>query len=98
MGAGIFRRNHLKNLSRDPIVQFERWFVAAKRCKAVEDATAMCLSTVDPRGIPEGRMVLLKGLDEHGFVFYTNLRSMKGKALQKNPQAALTFYWEPLNR
>jgi len=58
----------------------------------------MCLSTVDAQGWPEGRMVLLKGFDERGFVFYTSIKSAKGKSLAKHRRAALTFYWEPLHR
>jgi pyridoxamine 5'-phosphate oxidase len=53
---------------------------------------------LDTDGYPDGRMVLLKEFDERGFVFYTNLRSIKGKALAKTPKAALTFYWEPLKK
>jgi pyridoxamine 5'-phosphate oxidase len=82
----------------DPVEQFARWFDAAKRCQAIEDATAMCLSTVDLAGFPDGRMVLLKEFDARGFVFYTNLQSVKGRSLKKTPRAALTFYWEPLKR
>ncbi len=58
----------------------------------------MCLSTVSPDGEPDGRMLLLKGYDEHGFVFYTNFDSPKAKSLQKNPHAAMTFYWEDFRR
>lgn len=88
----------LRNLSPDPLEQFIHWFDSAKRCKAVEDATAMCVSTVDGQGRPDARMVLLKEYDERGFVFYTNLHSPKGKELDKNPQAALTFHWAPLQK
>jgi len=58
----------------------------------------MCVSTVDPKGRPDARMVLLKTYDERGFVFYTNLHSPKGKQLHHQPYAALTFYWEPLKK
>src|SRR5579864_9474514 len=85
-------------LLADPIAQFSAWFEEAKRSRAVEQANAMCLSTIDTDGFPDGRMVLLKQFDERGFVFYTNLRSVKGKALAARPKAALTFYWEPLKR
>ena len=83
---------------KNPIQQFENWFREAKRAKAIEDATAACLSTIDPAGFPDGRMVLLKGLDARGFVFYTNLQSVKGESLKKRPRAALTFHWAPLKK
>jgi len=83
---------------KDPIRQFNNWFREAKRSKAIDDATAMCLSTIDPAGSPDARMVLLKGHDERGFVFYTNLNSVKGRSLKKRPQAALTFFWPPLRK
>ncbi len=82
----------------NPVEQFKAWFEAARHTKGIEDATAACLSTVDLEGFPDGRMVLLKDFDERGFVFYTNLHSVKGQALAKTPQAALTFHWVPLER
>ncbi len=85
-------------LLRDPIRQFAVWFKAADRSRAVTYPTVMCLSTVDRRGWPEGRFVLLKDFDERGFVFYGNIRSAKGKALLASPTAALTLYWEGLKR
>ncbi len=83
---------------KDPTALFRQWFGAAKRCKTIEDATAMCLSTVDLQGFPDGRMVLLKDFDERGFTFYTNLHSVKGLSLKKTPTAALTFHWAPLKK
>jgi pyridoxamine 5'-phosphate oxidase len=85
-------------MTKDPFIQFDQWFKVAKRCSAIEDATAMCLSTINVDDFPDGRMVLLKDFDTRGFVFYTNLHSVKGRALTKTPKAALTFYWEPLRR
>ena len=85
-------------MREDPIERFRLWFRAARRCRTIEDATAACLSTMDPAGLPNGRMVLLKDFDARGFVFYTNLHSLKGKSLQKTPRAALTFYWAPLKK
>jgi pyridoxamine 5'-phosphate oxidase len=85
-------------VEKNPFVQFGQWFKAAQQNKAIEDPTAMCLSTVDLKGFPDGRMVLLKEFDEKGFVFYTNLHSVKGQSLKKTPRAALTFYWAPLKR
>jgi len=83
---------------KDPIVHFKEWFEAAKRAKTIVDATAMCVATADGQGRPDARMVLLKGYDEHGFVFYTNLHSPKGEQLHHHPYAALTFYWETLKK
>jgi len=62
------------------------------------DPTAMTLATVDTDGLPNARMVLLKGLDERGFVFYTNMDSQKGRELDAHPKAALVFHWKSLNR
>ncbi len=62
------------------------------------DPTAMTLATVDADGLPNARMVLLKGADERGFVFYTNIDSQKGRELDVHPQAALVFHWKSLNR
>ena len=85
-------------LPPDPIAQFAAWYQEAQGCKAIEQADAMCLSTIDPEGFPDGRMVLLKAVDERGFVFYTNLQSIKGRSLAAIPRAALTFHWDPLKR
>ena len=62
------------------------------------DVNAMTLATVDPDGHPSARVVLLKGVDQRGFIFYTNYRSRKGRELSANPQAALVFYWAELER
>ena len=88
----------LKSQPSDPILLFRQWFEEAKRAKTIVDATAMCLSSVDARGLPDARMVLLKHYDARGYVFYTNLRSAKGKQLEKHPQAALTFHWDALQK
>jgi pyridoxamine 5'-phosphate oxidase len=76
----------------------ERFRRLAERAARTElpEPTAVALATADARGRPSSRMVLLKGFDEHGFVFYTNLDSRKGVQLRENPRAALTFYWPPL--
>lgn len=87
-----------KDLPLDPIHQFERWFDEAKQNSLIELPEAACLSTVSPEGDPEGRMVLLKGFDTTGFVFFTNLKSPKVISLTQNPRAALTIYWEKLRR
>lgn len=79
--------------SDDPIAIFSSLFEQASRECAEPDA--MVLSTVDPDGRPSARYVLLKGVDDRGFVFYTNVESRKAKALAAHPHAALTFYWPP---
>jgi pyridoxamine 5'-phosphate oxidase len=81
----------------DPFALFAQWLEAAK-AKEINDPNAMCLSTVDAEGLPDARMVLLKGLDERGFVFYTNRQSAKGRELDAHPRAALTFHWKSLRR
>jgi pyridoxamine 5'-phosphate oxidase len=81
----------------DPLVQFERWFADA-RSAGMREPNAMTLATVDDEGQPWGRIVLLKGVDHRGFVFYTNYESQKGHQLAANPKAALVFYWPELER
>lgn len=81
----------------DPIVQFQRWFADA-RATGDPLPEAMTLATVTRTGIPSARMVLLKGVDARGFVFFTNYESQKGKDLAENPRAALVFYWGKLGR
>jgi pyridoxamine 5'-phosphate oxidase len=85
------------DLDPDPIEQVRRWLDDAVAADAVEP-TAMTLSTVDADGRPESRYVLLRGLDERGFWFFTNTESAKGRALGANPNAALTFAWLQLHR
>jgi pyridoxamine 5'-phosphate oxidase len=86
-----------------PFPLFEAWFEDARQAEP-NDPNAMALATVDATGLPNVRMVLLKGLDgaaagtERGFVFYTNLESRKGRELAANPQAALLFHWKSLTR
>jgi pyridoxamine 5'-phosphate oxidase len=84
-------------VDRDPFVQFGKWMEEAIRAQALEP-TATTLSTVDARGRPSGRIVLLKGADTRGFVFFTNYESRKGRDLAANPAAALTFLWKELER
>lgn len=77
----------------DPLAMFSALFERAGR--ELAEPNAMVLSTVDPDGRPSARYVLLKGVDEQGFVFYTNLESRKARALAAHPHAALTVYWPP---
>ena len=81
----------------EPLALFSAWFAEAELTEPA-DPNAMTLATVDPDGLPNARMVLLKGLDERGFVFYTNLESRKGRELAATPKAALTFHWKSLTR
>jgi pyridoxamine 5'-phosphate oxidase len=81
----------------DPFALFAAWLADAEQSEPV-DPNAMALATVDASGMPNVRMVLLKGHGEGGFLFYTNLDSAKGTELAANPNAALCFYWKSLNR
>jgi pyridoxamine 5'-phosphate oxidase len=93
-GAHGLRR---ADLHSDPIEQFSAWFAAALAAN-VRDANAMSLATATPEGKPSVRIVLLKGFDERGFVFFTNHHSEKGQHLEANPFVALAFYWVQLER
>jgi pyridoxamine 5'-phosphate oxidase len=81
----------------EPWRLFSAWFEEAVR-REPADPNAMALATVDADGLPNVRMVLLKGVDERGFVFYTNLESAKGRELEQAPRAALVFHWKSLTR
>ena len=81
----------------DPFKLFEKWFVEAKK-KEINDPNALALATAGKDGIPSVRMVLLKGFDKNGFVFYTNLKSQKGNEIKENPNATMCFHWKSLLR
>jgi pyridoxamine 5'-phosphate oxidase len=81
----------------DPIAQFRRWFGEALAAD-LHEPNAMILATATPDGRPSARVVLLKGFDERGFVFYTNYEGRKGAELEANPYCALVFYWAELER
>lgn len=85
------------NIHPDPIQQFQAWFDQAVEANLLEP-NAMTLATASPNGTPSARIVLLKGVDQRGFVFYTNYNSQKGQELAANPQAALVFLWGELER
>jgi pyridoxamine 5'-phosphate oxidase len=85
------------DVDRDPIRQFDVWFRQAVVAQLPEPNT-MTLATVDERGRPSARIVLIKGVDERGFVFFTNYESHKGHDLARNPHASLLFYWIELER
>jgi pyridoxamine 5'-phosphate oxidase len=86
-----------KTIDRDPIKQFQRWFDEAVAAN-LPLPEAMTLATATPDGKPSARMVLLKQVDEDGFVFFTNYTSAKAEQLDANPYAALVFYWSRLDR
>ena len=83
--------------TEDPIATFSAWLAEAEEAEP-DDATAMTLATVAPSGAPSARMVLLKGVDAGGFVFYTNTESRKGGELDATGRAALVFHWKSLGR
>lgn len=84
-------------MAPEPLEQFRRWFADAEGA-GIRAPHAMALATADAGGAPSVRMVLLKGADEEGFVFFTGYGSRKGGELDANPRAALLFYWDPLGR
>jgi pyridoxamine 5'-phosphate oxidase len=81
----------------EPFALFERWFKDAKE-KEPNDPNGLALATVDASGMPDVRMVLMKGFEDGGFVFYTNAESAKGRQLEANPRAAVCFHWKSLQR
>ena len=81
----------------DPFTQFGKWWNEAITA-SVEEVNAMTLATASSDGLPSARIVLLKGFDNNGFVFYTNYESFKGKQLHENPRACLVFFWKELER
>ena len=105
MGLADLRRSYdgtpltEDDLHDDPLVQVARWVAEAR--DELQDATevnAMAVATADERGRPSVRMALLKGLDERGLTFFTNLDSRKGRELRANPYAALCLHWQPIYR
>ena len=81
----------------NPFQLFEKWFEEAKR-KEINDPNALALGTASKAGVPSVRMVLLKGYNENGFIFYTNLNSQKGNEIKENPNASMCFHWKSLLR
>ena len=82
---------------QNPIILFKKWFAVAEKSE-INDPNALSLATSSSSGMPSVRMVLLKGLSEKGFVFYTNFNSKKGNDLKKNPKASMCFHWKSLRR
>ena len=93
MSSAPLRRAHL---DPDPLRQFAAWYTQA--ADAVPTPEAVVLATATASGVPGARMVLLKGFDQRGFVFYTNYFSRKGQEIAQNPRAAMLFDWSPLGR
>ena len=86
-----------RDAERDAIAQFDAWFADAENAKLPEP-NAMTVATATADGVPSARIVLLKGFDERGFVFFTNYDSRKGQELAGNPRAAAVLFWQPLER
>lgn len=84
--------------SNDPIELFQKWFLEATENENIQEPNAMNLATSSKDGFPSSRIVLLKGFSHDGFRFFTNYESQKGRQLLENPRAAITFYWEPLQK
>ncbi|HKJ01293.1 MAG TPA: pyridoxamine 5'-phosphate oxidase [Longimicrobiales bacterium] len=97
LGQGVVQGIPEAAADRDPILLFEEWFQAARE-SGLFLPEAVALATATSTGAPSVRMVLLKGVDARGFVFYTNYGSRKGKELELNPKAALCFHWAVLER
>lgn len=103
MSIAALRRDYMgeslneADLAADPFTQFQHWFDEALRAE-LPTPNAMTLATVGTDGAPSARIVLLKGIDHNGFVFYTNYMSRKGRELAANPRAALVFHWTDLER
>jgi pyridoxamine 5'-phosphate oxidase len=103
MDLAAIRKNYsLKELTEasvqeEPLGQFSVWMEEAIQA-GVPEPTAMVLSTVNAEGLPSARVVLLKGIQNQGFAFFTNYQSRKGQELAENPRAALTFFWPELER
>lgn len=87
-----------RSVDPDPLVQFRAWFGEAEAARGTAMPNAMVLATATAGGVPSARMVLLKKVDERGFVWFTNYESRKAGELDGNPHAALLFYWESLDR
>ena len=85
------------DVASNPIDQFTRWWNEAVASQ-IDEVNAMTLATVNPAGVPAARIVLLKGYNSEGFIFFTNYESDKGKNLAQNPNAALVFFWKELER
>ena len=86
-----------KDILKDPFAQFEKWWQEAIHA-GIDEPNAMTLATASADGMPDARIVLLKGFDDRGFTFFTNYNSAKGMQLLENPRGALVFFWKELER
>ena len=86
------------SVASDPFGQFAAWYEEARNAPDILEPSAMSVATADAGGAPSLRVVLLRGVDARGFVFFTNYESHKGRDLAQNPQAALLFFWDRLER
>ena len=99
-----YRKSYEKNelleatIPEDPINLFNRWFHETEDFGGVEEVNAMTIATIGIDGFPKSRIVLLKKFNEEGFIFFTNYNSEKGKAIEKNPNVCLSFFWTSLER
>jgi pyridoxamine 5'-phosphate oxidase len=95
--AGFPRDGNSVPHSENPIALFQTWFREAID-SGIDEPSAMAVATIDPKGYPDARMMLLKGVDNRGFVFYTNLGSAKAQALMHDSRVALCFYWAEIGK
>src|SRR5215213_4637925 len=100
--ADIRKDYRMRSLSEpdaapNAIAQFETWWSEAVKSE-ISEPNAMTLATASADGVPTARIVLLKGFDERGFVFFTNYNSLKGEQMHENPRACLVFFWKELER
>jgi len=99
-----YRKNYEKgaltkeSVDPNPLQQFRTWFYEVKELGGVDEVNAMTLTTIGLDGFPKGRMVLLKKYDEHGFYFYTNYSSEKGRSIINNNKVSLSFFWPTMER
>ena len=99
-----YRKNYSKgeltksNVDANPLQQFRKWFYEVKDSETIDEVNAMTLTTIGIDGFPKGRVVLLKKYDEHGFYFYTNYLSEKGKSIEQNNKVSLSFFWPSMER
>lgn len=95
-----YERNPLlkEDISENPMELFQKWFLEADAFEGIDEANAMSVSTIGLDGFPKTRIVLLKKFTWEGFIFYTNYKSEKGRAIAKNPHVSLNFFWHGLER
>jgi len=97
-GAAVLVETFSPTPSSNPLALFAGWYEEAQRNPGIKYAAATCLSTIDDDGSPDARIVLLMSFDDRGFVVFTDAESRKARSLARDPRAALTFYWGPLDR